>query len=109
MNFLVFVLIRFVCLQLVFLCFSTCRGGDDPCQTCHHQTQWQSSFIFPLWFDWISSSFSWKKESGFDKPSRLEWSELPEECFPFTWYMTGLNPKPETHAWFKFNYWTNAI
>lgn len=45
-------------------------------------------------FDQISSSCSWKKESRFDKPSRLEWRELPEERFPFTWYMIGLNSKP---------------
>jgi hypothetical protein len=57
-----------------------------------HNDSVLSSFLCD--FDQISSSCSWKKESRFDKPSRLEWRELPEERFPFTSYMIGLNPKP---------------
>jgi hypothetical protein len=46
----------------VLFCFSTCRGGDDPCQTYQcHQTQWQSAFIFPLWF-WSNLIILFMKE-----------------------------------------------
>lgn len=92
MDFLVFILIHFVLFSFAFP-----HAGEVMIHVKHtsaikHNDRVLSSFLCN--FDQISSSCWRKKESRFDKPSRLEWRELLEESFPFTWYMIGLNPKP---------------
>lgn len=84
-------------LCFVLFCFAFPHAGEVMIHVKHtsaikHNDRVLSSFLCD--FDQISSCCSWKKESRFDKPSRLEWRQLPEESFNFTWYMIGLNPKP---------------